>query len=158
MGGGGPSSLRQQWERMARGAVMGPDSSHWPGRCHSRIRGCVFAGGARGRGCLKTAHEQGDSLISASVADFQRSVKSPSQGMWPLAPSNGLYIHFHISRAPPGRLCSRVPGTLPCKGPGGFHIRGESEHPLIPGQLQGKILFSFRFFLSGFKTPGPPTS
>lgn len=73
-----------------------------------------LAGVSRGRRCLKTAHERGTAfLISANVTDFQRSVKSPNRGTWPITPSNVLPCPFqHLHRLSLGRQSLRVPGTL----------------------------------------------
>ena len=75
---------------------------------------CPLAGRSRGRRCLKTAHERGTAfLISANVTDFQRSVKSPNRGTWPITPSNVLLCLFqHLHRLFLGRQSLRVPGTL----------------------------------------------
>ena len=83
-------------------------------RAASATGSCPLAGVSRGRRCLKTAHEQGTAfLISANVTDFQRSMKSPNRGTWPITPSNVLPYPFqHLHGLFLGRQSLRAPGTL----------------------------------------------
>lgn len=95
---------------------------------------CPLAGRSRGRRCLKTAHERGTAfLISANVTNFQRSVKSPNRGTWPITPSNVLLCLFqHLHRLFLGRQSLQVPGTL-CHtrllGPPYMRRVKASDHP-----------------------------
>nr|XP_031325093.1 uncharacterized protein LOC105105796 [Camelus dromedarius]XP_031325094.1 uncharacterized protein LOC105105796 [Camelus dromedarius] len=120
-------------ERCPVEAEVARDSFHLHGACGLSTRGPPPCGVSRGRGCLIMAHERGTAfLISANVTDFRRSVKSPTQGTWPVTPCDVpwcLFQHVHRlfrGRRPHGSLAPPLPMAR------GVSLSGESQRVPSP--------------------------